>query len=73
MRHTPMGVHRKCGEPNEIELTPTWVELNSSRMLGAYVYVAQHELEVIIIHYNTYVRVAQHELEVIGNYTQVVH
>ena len=25
-----MGVHRTCGEPDDIEPTPTWVELNGS-------------------------------------------
>ena len=29
----PMGVHRTCGGPNEIELTPTGVKLNGSRLV----------------------------------------
>ena len=29
-RVRPMGVHRTCGEPNEIELTPIGVDLNGS-------------------------------------------
>ena len=28
---TPYGVHRTCGEPKEIELAATGVELNGSR------------------------------------------
>ena len=30
-RCTPMGVHRTCGEPDEIELTAMGVKLNGSR------------------------------------------
>ena len=32
----PMGVHRTCGEPGEIELAPIGVELNGPRLCTSF-------------------------------------
>ena len=39
----PMKVHRTCGEPNDIELTPHRVELN-----GLDLQTSQHEASSLI-------------------------
>jgi len=43
VRCTPMGVHRACGEPGEIELTPIGLVLNGSRHVPSSVWAREHD------------------------------